>query len=351
MDDLPQPSHRARRALPLIASALTAIVVVSLLYLTSGIRSSQSPASSAPIAVMSGPYLARYDFISPSVGWALVLDYSSFATSFRIFRTTDSASHWQLQYTGQAEGGQTYIHFFDRDHGFAYAGLLYRTVDAGVHWEQMQTPGYFSMFASPALGWSLGAQDHMYSTSDGGVTWKRLPSNLPGSAFGGYGAGPEPASFRDTGEGWLGAGYLDSPTVYLTTVSVAPGGQVVVLISHETMLLGAYASDDLGKSWRAVTRPPTLSTFADLSFVDAIHWIALRAGYVYKTADAGARWSSVPVSGLPDDWRYVDAHAIDGDHAWWSMIATARSTDSALAMTSDGGRHWKTVNVPNPRLS
>jgi len=391
MDDLPQPSHRARRALPLIASALTAIVVVSLLYLTSGIRSSQSPAGSAPIAVMSGPYLARYDFISPSVGWALVLDYTSFATSFRIFRTTDSASHWQLQYTGQAEGGQTYIHFFDRDHGFAYAGLLYRTVDAGVHWEQMQTPGYFSMFASAALGWSLGAQDHMYSTSDGGVTWKRLPSDLPGSAlwrlwpeawrflgavFGGYGAGPEPASFRDTGEGWLGAGYLDSPTVYLTidgavtwravaipppasannpgyltTVSVAPGGQVVVLISDETMLLGAYASDDLGKSWRAVTLPPTLSTFADLSFVDAIHWIALRAGYVYKTADAGARWSSVPVSGLPDDWRYVDAHAIDGDHAWWSMIATARSTDSALAMTSDGGRHWKTVNVPNPGLS
>src|SRR2546422_291758 len=69
MDDLPRPSHRARRALPLIASALTAIVVVSLLYLTSGIRSSQSPASSAPIAVMSGPYLARYDFISPLVAW------------------------------------------------------------------------------------------------------------------------------------------------------------------------------------------------------------------------------------------------------------------------------------------
>src|SRR5439155_798382 len=102
-------------------------------------------------------------------------------------------------------------------------------------------------------------------------------------------------------------------------------------------------SDDLGKSWRAVTLPPTLSTFADLSFVDAIHWIALRAGYVYKTADAGARWSSVPVSGLPDDWRYVDAHAIDGDHAWWSMIATARfrratSPSSTRPMEARPGR-------------
>src|SRR5207249_9419839 len=164
MDDLPQPSHRARRALPLIASALTAIVVVSLLYLTSGIRSSQSPASSAPIAVMSGPYLARYDFISPSVGWALVLDYSSFATSFRIFRTTDSASHWQLQYTGQAEGGQTYIHFFDRDHGFAYAGLVYRTVDAGVHWAQMQTPGHFATCGRPTLSWSLWSQARCVAT-------------------------------------------------------------------------------------------------------------------------------------------------------------------------------------------
>src|SRR5438093_13784057 len=102
MDDLPQPSHRARRALPLIASALTAIVVVSLLYLTSGIRPSQSPASKAPIAVMSGRYLARYDFISPSVGWALVLDYSSFAASSRIFRTVDIASHCDLHYTSQA---------------------------------------------------------------------------------------------------------------------------------------------------------------------------------------------------------------------------------------------------------
>src|SRR5439155_801807 len=100
------------------------------------------------------------------------------------------------------------------------------------------------------------------------VTWKRLPSDLPGSAFGGYGAGPEPASFRDTGEGWLGAGYLDSPTVYLTidgavtwravaipppasannpgyltTVSVAPGGQVDTQLARHDLGPGPPLED------------------------------------------------------------------------------------------------------------
>src|SRR5439155_21740630 len=142
MDDLQRPNNRARRALPLIAAAMAAIVVAGLLYLNANLRSPEAVVSPPPIAIMSGPYSARYDFINPSIGWALVLDYSrGFATSFRIFRRTDGASHWNMQYTGQAAGGLAYIHFFDREHGFGYAGILYRTVDAGAHWEQVQAAG------------------------------------------------------------------------------------------------------------------------------------------------------------------------------------------------------------------
>jgi len=198
-------------------------------------------------------------------------------------------------------------------------------------------------------------------------------ADLPPAAFVDPYVAPLSASFRDTGEGWIGAGYLETPIVYLTldgtatwravaipkpssshnpgyltTVAVAPGGQVVVLVSDETMLLGAYSSDDLGKTWQALNPPPALSTFADLSFVDATHWIALRAGFVYKTDDAGVTWAHFSPEGLPDDWRYLEARAIDADHAWWAMVGTAKSTESALAMTSDGGLHWKTVNVPRP---
>ncbi len=376
MNELPPLSNRARRALPLIAAALTAIVVAGLLYLNASLRPSATPAGSAPIAIMSGPYSVTYDFINPSVGWALVLDYGSFSTglstSLRIFSTTDGAGHWQLQYTGRAEGGQTYIHFVDRRRGFAYAGVLYRTIDSGVHWETVDAPGMYTTFASPSRGWSLGVEQRMYSTPDGGMTWTRV-ADLPLAAILNPYGETFAAKFRDTGEGWLGAGYLESPVVYLTldgaatwravalappssphnggyltTVAVAPGGQVVVLVSDETMLLGAYSSDDLGRSWLALAPPPALSTFADLTFVDATHWIALRAGFVYKTADAGMTWERIEVEGLPDDWRYLEARAIDAKHGWWAMLGTARSMDSALAMTSDGGRHWKTVNVPKP---
>jgi len=372
MDDFPPPSKRARRALPLIAAALTAMVVAGLLYLNANVRSPRGLVSSAPIAIMSGPYSATYDFINPSVGWALLLDYSSFATSLRIYNTTDGAGRWRLQYAGRAEGGQIYIHFFDRQNGLAYAGFLYRTIDSGVHWQQVEAPGRLSTFASPTRGWSYGFEGQFQSTSDGGMTWTRL-GDLPPAAFFEPYAARQAANFRDTGEGWIGAGYLEAPIVYLTldgaatwnavpiplipsehssryltAVAVAPGGQVVVLVDDESALLGAYSSDDIGRSWQALHPPPALSSFADLSFVDASDWIAMRAGFVYRTADAGLTWRRVDVQGLPEDWRYLDAHAIDATHAWWSMVATSRSTDSALAMTSDGGRHWKTVNVPKP---
>src|SRR6266566_5104043 len=366
MDEEPRLSNRARRALPLIAAALSAIVVAGLLYLNANVRSPQAPAATAPIAIMSGPYWATYDFLNPSIGWALVLDYSSYSTSLRIYSTTDGAGHWQLQYTGQAEGGRIYIHFFDRHHGFAYAGILYRTADAGAHWEQIDPPGRFFTFASPMRGWSLGFAEHGYATVDGGTTWTPV-ANLPPSAFLDPYGETVSTNFRDTGEGWLGAGNLESPLVYqtldgaatwrafaipfpsapngthyLTRVAVAPGGQVVVLVNDESALLGAFSSDALGKSWQALRPPPALSTFADLSFVDATHWIAMRSGFVYKTADAGATWGRIEVEGLPYDWRYLEARAIDATHAWWAMVGTAKSMDSALAMTSDGGLHWKT---------
>src|SRR5437773_6264637 len=91
----------------------------------------------------------------------------------------------------------------------------------------------------------------VYLTIDGAVTWRAV-------------AIPPPASANNPG--------------YLTTVAVAPGGQVVVLISDETMLLGAYASDDLGKSWRAVTLPPTLSRLPARSFAIPFHGSRLGAG-------------------------------------------------------------------------
>jgi photosystem II stability/assembly factor-like uncharacterized protein len=382
MSEDPGTSRRSRRALPLIAAAVTAVLVSGLLYLRATSPAPVGTTTPPRFPVISGPYSATYDFISPAVGWAVVLDYSSFSTNFWIFKTTDGASHWQQQYVGQAEGGRTFIHFFDEQHGFAYAGISYRTVDGGVRWETLNIPGSlpFVMFASPKLGWALGFDaashsQHLYATADGGSTWTLLPTAVPSAAVWQPISEMQSSTFRQTGEGWLGAGFLDRPIVYLTVdggsswrvisvpappgpparpgyltaVSLVPGGAVVILVSDESSNpLGAAFSSDRGQSWRSLKFPGTVGSSDELVFLDETHWLRLRSGQIHKTADAGKSWVPTSVTGLPTDWSYGAARAIDTGHLWWAMVSRANSTRSALAMSSDGGSHWRMVNVPQP---
>jgi photosystem II stability/assembly factor-like uncharacterized protein len=379
MDDEPAPSTRSRRAIPLIAGAVAAIVVVALLYLRS-VAPPAAPVTPAEIPTLSGPYTVTYDFISPSVGWALVLDYRPFAANFWIFKTSDGAGHWTLLYQGQSEGGYTYLHFFDELHGFAYAGTrLYRTVDGGRRWDFVTVlataGGPLVSFASPELGWALEFDDagdaRVYSTTDGGNRWMRLPTDLPPrAAFGPLGA-PESAGFTSSGEGWLGAGYFDSPLVYrstdggaswaavtvpsphtggryMTAVKLVPGGRVLVFVSDRTQLVSAFTSADRGVSWQELDPPPTLRSIEDLSIADARHWWATHGGFLYVTSDAGASWKQVNPQGVPRDWNSETARTIDASHAWWEMSSPSSSNVSALAVTSDGGAHWKMVSPPQP---
>ncbi len=384
MREDPGPSARARRAVPLIAAAIAVIVVAGVFYIHSVVPSPTAAPTSPHIPVMSGPYTPTYDFLTPSLGWALILDYGTFSTTlsthFWVFKTTDGARHWQEQAAGQAEGGQTYLHFFDDQHGFAYAGFSYRTEDGGAHWQTVEVPGStpYVTFATPTLGWAEDFEvgsERLYMTTDGGLTWTLLHSKQPGASVLQPIFEIQSSAFRESGEGWLGAGYLPDPIVYLTvdggaswrTITIpfpsavpsgpgyetsarlVPGGGVLVLVSDETArLLGAFFSSDRGGSWRQVTFPVAVKTSDDLSLVDTTHWWFLQNGQLYKTTNAGIAWTHVSPVGLPDGWRFEAARAIDAQHAWWSMISSAKSTLSALAVTADGGSHWTTVNVPQP---
>ena len=143
----PALTPRARRATALIAASLTAIVVVSLLYLHPriGAPSSQpvvKPSPTPPLLV--GPYITNYAFVTPSVGWAVVVNLPE-QTPFWIFKTTDGAKHWVKQYSGHRDAygplsGQ--IKFFDRSHGIVIGGpdAILRTSDGGDHWTRLSVP-------------------------------------------------------------------------------------------------------------------------------------------------------------------------------------------------------------------
>lgn len=375
MDEEPTLSKRARRAVPLIASAVTVIFAVGILFLRANAPSS-TVTPSPTIPRLSATYAVAYDFVSPSVGWAAVTDQN--LSRFWIFKTTDGATHWLRQFEAQSWLGRNYIHFFDTVHGVAYGAQLYRTADGGAHWQLVNSPGPGPSFAfaSPTRGWEAvftGADDagHLYSTADGGSTWAQMQAPLPPSAAIWPFANSQSFDFRVTGEGWLGfvgpqpivymtadagarwqAINLPVPTntyaAYFTAVRLIPGGGVLVAVGSNFGPLAVFVSVDQGHSWREVKIPRPSAAWAAASFVDSTHWWASGSRLLYKTDDAGLTWRGISMAGLPDDWNDQPARVIDAKHGWLPMISMAGSSDSALAMTSDGGLHWTPVNVPRP---
>jgi photosystem II stability/assembly factor-like uncharacterized protein len=329
-------------------------------------------------------YTAAYDFVTASTGWALVTSRSR----YWIFRTVDGARRWQLQGTGEASYGEPVVHFSDRTHGeIAFFGgelQVYRTSDGGGHWRPLAVPGeaFAVTFAGADNGWALTWKPttqalQLLSTGDGGLTWNERvwPAGAYWVGRGGIGA----LAFKSNGQGWT-AGAGEQPRLMRTvdggsswrptTIEIPPHALPTsappaseLLITQLTLMpqrgilavvadlageLIGVTSLDSGQTWRTISPPPEPTRYDDISFVDDTHWWASRFGYLFKTSDAGQTWQRVDLKPLLGDWNYQPSHVIDSMHAWSMMISTGHSTDTALAMTSDGGVTWTAVNVPRP---
>jgi photosystem II stability/assembly factor-like uncharacterized protein len=375
--DMPEPSRRGRRAVPLIAGSLAAVLVASLIYLhptfPSLPKGPVAPPPPIPSTVPDG-YWAIYDFITATTGWALL--GTSPSTRFYVYRTTDGAKHWNMQLSADANSGFGEIKFFDSKRGVIWIGspvTLYRTSDGGTHWDPVALPPYqvnLVTFSDPSHGWLLASEPdpalvrHFLATTDGGSTWTELawPKGAAWANDGGAGH----LQFRRPGEGWLAAVGASEPTVYSTVdggaswephalprpsgpylafesfVGLLPGVGVIAYIDYSVQGGAinslAYTSIDGGTTWRSVTPPADVPVW-NITFQDSSHWWApfLRSFTLWKSSDAGQSWKSV--SQYEDVWEF---QIIDAKHAW------AKLGQAGLAMTSDGGLHWTQVNAPRP---
>ena len=388
--DAPELSRRSRRALPLIAGALAALVVASVIYLHPAfpaLPKGQVAAPSPSPSLVQTQFSSRYSFVSATTGWALVVGPQSQPSPSYVYRTTDGAKHWNLQLTTYpayypALAG---IKFFDSKRGLVWIGTggLYRTSDAGAHWDPIPLPLIplsEITFSDPAHGWFLasgpdpGSLRHFFATTDGGSTWTEFawPKWATWSGKGGIGD----LQFRLPAEGWLGAD-ASEPTVYSTfdggaswqphilpqtaqagppakgfafntNVSLLPGVGVFATTDYSPDA-GAYTSSDGGTTWRSVASPPGTTNFSDFVFQDSSHWWAMQFGELWKSSDAGQSWKMV--SHQLDGWVYRP-QVLDAKHAWAELLAYPGIRDpgkgTGLAVTSDGGLHWTQVNAPRP---
>jgi photosystem II stability/assembly factor-like uncharacterized protein len=373
----PAVDPRARRAIPLIAAALAVIMVAGLLYL-------RPPAhvvlkAAPPVPQLTPGYNATYDFVTPTMGWAAVEQMNTAA--FYIFQTTDGAQHWRKQFSVLSTPfASLEIQFFDANHGFVNLDRLYRTSDGGAHWNVISVPDGTPDFTFPDAnhGWADDGM-HLYSTSDGGLTWQTAGSLPPDASPAGKG-GFHALTFRADGEGWVG-GTSPTPMVYTTrnggatwrsiqlpafppnpsaiggkpyfistSVWVTPGG-VLALATDGFGQGNAFMSADMGRSWQTIKFPGDPLRLGNFSFIDSRHWWLSSSGILYTTSNAGRSWTSVigANSANISDWNQGAATAMDAQHGWCVITSPSlRNGASGLAMTSDGGRHWAPVNVPNP---
>lgn len=214
----------------------------------------------------------------------------------------------------------------------AAGGMLFRTTDGGVTWDSIAAGTIYSTagvsfpnvvhFFDAANGWLMGDPEsnyyEMYTTTDSGATWTRVPSaNIPAP---------------------LNASEYGIVNVY------GAMGDFVYFGSNNGRIFRSY---DRGYTWAASTMgvANTTNGVSSVTFRDSLNGFAMRVtnagAYTnYRTNDAGATWTVVPPTGpmFRSDFMYVP-----GTTALISCGANTNGRGSSQSI--DDGSTWQLLDT------
>lgn len=223
--------------------------------------------------------------VSSQVAWISV--YGSTPASNGIWRTTNGGTTWSRQTTALFNSVYSYptmVHFFDFNNGFCH-------------------------------GDEISGYTEMYTTSNGGDTWIRVPDvNIP--SHNGYGI------------------YLDSnyEVVGNTIMFVDAGGYF-------------YKSTNRGLNWSAIDTPVS-DGISRCTFTDQNNGIIMsQTGLLYKTNDGGLTWSPITYTGT---LFKTDIEYIQGSNKIVSVGSGAGNSGSSASF--DGGLTWIAIDS-SPKLA
>ena len=276
------------------------------------------------------------------VAWASAYDGSGGGAYMNEFtRTIDGGTTWT---PGQIMGGAVYgignlcaidgnIAFADVYNGTAAQDNtcgIYKTTNGGTTWTHLvgalQGASSFAdnvwfwnenegMCHGDVTGTGTAAYFEIYTTSNGGTTWTRVPkANI--------GGGANPAS----GEGgW-------------TSVIQAVGDSTIMFGSNKAKL---YISYDRGHNWviKATGITPITDGINRIAFKDKMNGLVAQTTttvVVKETHDGGATWQTVVPTGpfFTNDMTYVEGT----DNTFVSTGAATGATGSSYSF--DGGHTW-----------
>jgi hypothetical protein len=140
-----------------------------------------------------------------------------------------------------------------------------------------------------------------------------------------------------------------------------PDGNLLLNIQFETGKFGYAAgtggliltTEDGGETW--ISHPGLNTTILQIGLSDPLHGLIRTPDALEFTADGGKSWSPVTVADDPNvlkafPYTYSLASS-DADHmAVMLKQGAAQYEAQAFLVTSDAGKSWKVVNIPNSTL-
>ncbi|MGD8318933.1 MAG: glycosyl hydrolase, partial [Gemmatimonadota bacterium] len=188
------------------------------------------------------------------------------------------------------------------------------------------------------------SSQHLWSTDDGGKTWKKLSGDLTRHDPKTMGPSGGPITHD-----------MNGPEVYATIFSVGPGKKNMDVIWAGSDDGLVHVTRDGGETWTDVT-PPGMPDFGRVSQIDASSfndgaaYVAVKrpllndkAPYIFRTRDYGQTWTKT-VNGIPAD-DYV--HAVREDPDRQGLLYAA--TQHGVYLSYDDGDSWQdlTLNMPD----
>lgn len=221
-----------------------------------------------------------------------------------LFRSRNGGKSWEKVLYINPNTGAIQVEFDPTNPKILFSSL----------WEHREGPWENGSFSGPNSG--------LYKSEDGGSTWRRITSGLPGA---------------EQGLGRIGLAFAPSRTKRLyATVDARQNG-------------GIYRSDDGGESWSLISADRRLwgrgSDFAEVKVhpqnPDLVYIANVAA---YRSSDGGRTWTCFKGAPGGDDYHRIWINPLQPD----IMLFAA---DQGAIVTVNGGRTWSSwYNQPTAQF-
>ena len=309
--------------------------LVAFLSLTAMAQSPWIPQQAIGLPNSVNP-VVRFSAVNDNVCWGINTNNSQF------LRTTNAGTNWTVStITGATGLNVSSITALDankawvamNDPSGATSGGIFKTNDGGLTWTQQGSAfsgsggfplviHFFDDNNGVCAGNPRNGYWEIYTTSDGGALWSRVPSaNIPA---------PIPAN--ETG---------------ISHVAVAQGNS----FWFSTFWGSLYRSTNRGMNWTVARNTPGIDWGFDFAFKDSLNGLActfVGGNKITRTSDGGATWTSVSFSGLSGLSTFFIAYAkgTTGSYVITSNSNTGGITPAVpgTAFTLDNGTTWTYIN-------